>query len=89
MCVNNRTEETAPKMPQNSVYSKPKTLRESSRSCRQLDATWNRGRSQCLTTETRGRLKTQMAPHLSVAITYKRAKITLLGVKIENRAAGK
>lgn len=31
MCIYNRTEETAPKMPQNFVYSKPKELWETSR----------------------------------------------------------
>lgn len=95
MCINNRTEEAAPKMPQKFVYSKLKERWESSRwqlrqwSCRQPDATQNQGRSPRLTAQMRGCLKTQMAPCLRTKITYKRAKMQLLGFKIENRAGGK
>lgn len=77
------------------MYSKPKELWESSRwqlrqrLRRQPDATQNWGRSPRPRAQTRGCLKTQMAPCLSTVITYKRAKMQLLGFKIENRTGGK
>jgi len=94
MGINNTTEQTASETPQNFVCSKPRELWESSRwqlrqrSCGQPGVTRN-WRSPCPTTRTRGCLQTQTAPRLSVVITYWRAKMQLLGFKIERRAGAK
>lgn len=89
MCIYNRTEETAPKMPQNFVYSKPKELWESSRWQLKTEVVQNWARCLCLTTQTRGCLKPQVALSLSAVIIYKGAKEQLPGFKIKKRAVGK